>query len=189
MSTTIAATPVTTGRAHDQDEYLDRIDLAGPGFGLVGLGTGWQGAGRARLVASSDFGRSFTAIGARTAAGTVTDDVFFLGRQDGWYAVYNVSTSDETVYRTTNGGRSWSAFAAPAHVLAAAGTRDAVQFVTPDRGWLTDTQDTGPQRRTPRPTAGSAGVWWPAPTGARTGPVSCRPSARCGSSRGARSAG
>ena len=143
-TTTAAATPVTTEQAVNRDEYLDRMDLAGPGFGLVALGTGSQGTGRARLVASSDFGRSFTAIGARTAAGTVADDVFFLGRQDGWYAVYNVGTSDETVYRTTNGGRSWSAFGAPAHVLAAAGTRDAVQFLTPARGWLTDTMDTGP---------------------------------------------
>lgn len=144
VSTTIAATPVATGQAVNRDEYLDRMDVAGPGLGLVGLGTGSQGTGRARLVASSDFGRSFSALGARTPAGTITDDVFFLGRQDGWYAVYNVSTSDETMYRTTNGGRSWSAFGAPAHVLAAAGTRDAVQFLTPARGWLTDTQDTGP---------------------------------------------
>jgi photosystem II stability/assembly factor-like uncharacterized protein len=144
VTTTAAATPATTGRAHDQDEYLDRIDLTGPGFGLVALGTGPQGTGRARLVESSDFGRSFTVIGARTAAGTIADDVFFLGREDGWYAVYNLNTSDELVYRTTNGGRSWSAFAAPGHVLADTGTRDALQFLTPARGWLTDTQDTGP---------------------------------------------
>ena len=144
LSTTVAATPATTEQAVNRDEHLDQVDLAGPGFGLVGLGTGWQGTGHARLVASSDFGRSFTAIGARTAAGTVTDDVFFLGRQDGWYAVYNLNTSDEMVYRTTNGGRSWSASVAPGHVLADTGTRDAVQFLTPARGWLTDTQDTGP---------------------------------------------
>jgi photosystem II stability/assembly factor-like uncharacterized protein len=142
--TTVAATAMTTSQAVHREEYLDRVDLAGPGFGLVGLGTGWQGTGRARLLASSDFGRSFTAIGPQTAAGTVTDDVFFLRRQDGWYAVYNLNTSDETVYRTTDGGRSWSAFAAPGHVLADPGTRDSVQFLNPDHGWLTDTQDTGP---------------------------------------------
>ena len=143
-ATPVATTPVTTAQAVNRDERLDLIDLAGPTLGLVALGTGWQATGHARLVASSDFGRSFTAIGARTAVGTITDDVFFLGRRDGWYAVYNVSTSDETVYRTTNGGRSWSAFGAPGHVLADTGTRDALQFLTPARGWLTDTQDTGP---------------------------------------------
>ena len=143
-ATPVAATPVTTGQAVNADERLDLIDLAGPGLGLVALGTGWQSTGHARLVASSDFGRSLTAIGPRTAAGTVTDDVFFLGRQDGWYAVYNLNTAAETVYRTTDGGRSWSASAAPGHVLADMGTRDVLQFLTPARGWLTDTQDTGP---------------------------------------------
>jgi len=124
-------------------EFLDLVDLAGPGFGLAGLGTGPQTAGYARLVASADFGRSFTAIGPRTAAWTVTDDVFFLGRQDGWYAVFNTSTLAETLYRTTDGGRTWRASAAPGHNLAA-GTSDIVQFLTPARGWLTDTQVTAP---------------------------------------------
>ena len=141
---TVAATAATSAPAVNPDEYLDMVDLAGAGFGLVGLGTGGQGTGRARLVASAEFGRSFTAIGPQTAAGTVTDDVFFLGRQDGWYAVFNVNTGDETLYRTTDGGRSWSASAAPGHVLADEGTRDAVQFLTPDRGWLTDTEGTAP---------------------------------------------
>ena len=144
VSAAVAATAVTTARAVNPDEHLDMVDLAGAGFGLVGLGTGGQGTGRARLVASADFGRSFTAIGPQTAAATVTDDVFFLSRQDGWYAVFNVLTGDETVYRTTDGGRTWSASAAPEHVFAGLDTGDLLQFLTPDRGWLTDTQGTGP---------------------------------------------
>src|SRR5579859_1414414 len=117
-------------------EFPDLIDLAGPGFGLAGLGTGPQTGASARLVASANFGRSFTAIGPRTAAWTVTDDVFFLGRQHGWYAVFNVNTLAETLYRTTDGGRTWHAFAAPGH-NEADGSRDIVQFLTPGP-WLAD---------------------------------------------------
>ena len=124
-------------------EFPDLIDLAGPGFGLAGLGTGPQTGASARLVASANFGRSFTAIGPRTAAWTVTDDVFFLGRQHGWYAVFNVNTLAETLYRTTDGGRTWHAFAAPGH-NEADGSRDIVQFLTPARGWLTSTSATAP---------------------------------------------
>jgi len=69
--------------------------------------------------------------------------VFFLDRQDGWYAVFNVNTLAETLYRTTDGGRTWRASAAPGHNLAA-GTGDIVQFLTPARGWLTDTLATAP---------------------------------------------
>jgi photosystem II stability/assembly factor-like uncharacterized protein len=96
-------------------------------------------------VVSADFGQSFAAIGPVTAAGTGTDDVFFLGRQDGWFAVVNTATDDETVYRTTDGGRTWSAFPAPGHVLAALDTGDLLQFVTPASGWLTDTESTAPK--------------------------------------------
>ena len=146
---TVAATATATTLAVNPDEHLDVMDLdmmdpAGAGFGLVGLGTGGQGTGQARLVASADFGRSFTVIGPQTAAGTFTDDVFFLGRQDGWYAVFNIGSGDETLYRTTDGGRTWSAFAAPEHALAGLDTGDLLQFLTPARGWLTDTEGTGP---------------------------------------------
>jgi len=151
-----AATPVPTAQPVDSDEYLDLMDLAGSGFGLAGLGTGGQGTAPALLVASTDFGRSFTAIGPPTAAGTISDDVFFIGRQDGWYAVFNVASTDETLYRTTDGGRTWSAFAAPGHVVADSGTRDAVQFLTPESGWLTDTEDTAPEEALYATTDGGA---------------------------------
>ena len=142
---TATATAAPAAQAVNRDEYLNLIDLTGPGFGLVGFGTGPQDPGHAQLLASADFGRSFTAIGPPTAAWTVTDDVFFLSRQDGWYAVYNISTLVETLYRTTDGGRTWSAFAVPTHVFAALGTGDVLLFLTPDRGWLTDTEGTAPE--------------------------------------------
>jgi photosystem II stability/assembly factor-like uncharacterized protein len=141
-SAAASAMPARTPAASPA-EFLDLADLTESGFGLAGLGTGPQAGGYARLVASADFGRSFSAIGPRTAAWTVTDDVFFLGRQDGWYAVFNVNTLAETLYRTTDGGRTWHAFAAPGH-NEAAGSSDTVQFLTPTRGWLVDTLATAP---------------------------------------------
>jgi photosystem II stability/assembly factor-like uncharacterized protein len=134
-------TPSQTSAA-SPGEYLDVVDLSGPGLGLAGLGTDAAG-GYARLVASANFGRSFTAIGPRTAAGTSADDVFFLGLQDGWFAVFNVITVGETLYRTTDGGRTWRGYAAPGHNMAA-GSGDTVQFLTPDRGWLVSTSGSGP---------------------------------------------
>ena len=123
-------------------DHAELINLS-QRLGLVGLGTGPQVRGSARLVASSDFGRSFTAISPRTAAWTVTDDVFFLNRMDGWFAVFNEDTVRETLYRTRDGGHSWQAFPAPSHNVAA-GAVDTVQFLTPSEGWLTQTMPTAP---------------------------------------------
>ena len=124
-------------------ESVNLIDLTAPDLGLIGLGTGAQGNGSARLVVSLDNGRSFSAIGPATAAGTATDDAFFLNREDGWFAVFNTGTSAETLYRTTNGGRVWHSSGAPEHVQAA-GSQDTVQFVSAERGWLLSVQPTGP---------------------------------------------
>lgn len=94
-------------------------------------------------MASPNFGRSFTVIGPRTASGTAADDVFFLGRQDGWFSVFNVNTLAETLYRTTDGGRTWHGYAAPGHNMSA-GSGDIVQFLTPARGWLVSTVGNAP---------------------------------------------
>jgi hypothetical protein len=57
--------------------------------------------------------------------------------------VFNIDTTNETLYRTADGGRSWHAYSAPGHVIAA-GSQDTVQFITPTRGWLVNLQPTGP---------------------------------------------
>ncbi len=131
-----AATPAAARTpAASPSELFDLMDLSGADSGLIGLGTGPLTAGYARLVASTDYGRSFTAIGPKTAAWTASDDVFFLGRQDAWYLVFNVNTLAETLYRTTDGGHTWHASTVPSHGMAA-GDSDIAQFVTPSRGWL-----------------------------------------------------
>jgi photosystem II stability/assembly factor-like uncharacterized protein len=141
-------TSATTGQqaaatVSSAGETVDLIDLAAPGLGLVGLGIGAQGNGSARLVISADNGRSFTAIGPATAAGTAADDVYFRNRLDGWFMAFNTSTTADTLYRTTDGGRSWRSSSAAGHDLAA-GSQDSVQFVSATRGWLLSVQATGP---------------------------------------------
>jgi photosystem II stability/assembly factor-like uncharacterized protein len=138
-----ATRPAANAPAVTSPGWVGVMDLAAPGLGLVALGTGAQAGGSARLASSADYGRSFRTIGPVTAAWTSPDSVFFLGRQDGWFAVFNVSTTAETMYRTTDGGHTWRAFGAPGHVLAA-GSQDTVQFITPSYGWLLDVQPTGP---------------------------------------------
>jgi hypothetical protein len=54
-------------------------------------------------------------------------------------APFNVSTLAETLYRTIDGGRTWHGYPAPGHNMAAAGSGDVVQFLTPARGWLVST--------------------------------------------------
>ncbi len=135
--------PETPSAPSASTESVDLIDLVGPGLGLVGLGTNAQGNGSARLVISADNGRSFTAIGPATTAGTVTDDVFFRNREDGWFVAYNTATTADTLYRTTNDGRSWQSYSAPGHVQAA-GSQDTVQFVSATHGWLLLLEPTGP---------------------------------------------
>ena len=137
------SSPAAPATPASSREFADLIDLS-QRLALVGLGTGPQVGGSARLVASSDFGRSFTAIGPRTAAVTVTDDVFFVNRADGWFAVFNEDTVRETLYRTRDGGHSWQAFSAPSHNVAG-GAVDTVQFLTPSEGWLTQTMPTAPR--------------------------------------------
>ncbi|HXW44719.1 MAG TPA: YCF48-related protein [Streptosporangiaceae bacterium] len=139
-----AARPAAPGyQAGAGSESVDLIDLAAPGLGLIGLGTGAQGTGFARLVVSLDSGRSFTAIGPATAAGTATDDVFFRNRQDGWFIAYNIATTSDALYRTTDGGRSWQPSSVAGHAQAA-GSQDTVQFVSATHGWLLSLQPTGP---------------------------------------------
>ena len=160
------AASAATARAAAKTEWVDLIDLASARLGLVGLGTGGPTAGTARLVASADFGRSFSTIGPATAAWTISDGVFFLNREDGWFPVYNVNTAAETLYRTRNGGHSWRAFGAPGHV-GAAGSHDTVQFITPAHGWLLDIEPTGPVESLFVTTDG--GAHWRAVASARPG--------------------
>lgn len=159
LTSSVTAAPAVSspvaGPGAAPPELAEVIDLAAPDLGLIGLSTGGQVLGPARLVVSADYGRSFTAVGPDTSPATVVDGVFFLNRRDGWLTVWNVNTTAETLYRTTDGGRDWRAFAAPGHD-AAAGSSDTVQFVTRRRGWMLAVQPTAPIENLETTTDGGA---------------------------------
>jgi photosystem II stability/assembly factor-like uncharacterized protein len=132
------------------------IDLLSPSVGFIGLGDSPAStSGRAELARTTNFGRTFTSIGPRTARNTEPDSIFFLDSSHGWFATFSVLTLKETLYRTSNGGRTWRAFAAPGHNVAA-GSGDSLQFVSPTQGWLVDTVANAPRETLYRTTDGGA---------------------------------
>jgi photosystem II stability/assembly factor-like uncharacterized protein len=144
------------GRAGANEIVTNVIDQLSPRIGLVGIGAGPNGLkGRARLVLTTNFGRTFTNIGPRTAKLTEPDSIFFLDRNHGWFATFSVLNLAETIYRTSDGGRSWRAFSAPMHNIAA-GAADSLQFITPTKGFLMDTEPTAPAATLYRTSDGGA---------------------------------
>ena len=133
------------------------VDLVSPWLGLVGLGASASGTtgGEARLMLTTNFGRTFTSIGPKTAALTEPDSIFFLDRDHGWFATFSVLTLQEKVYRTSDGGRHWQSFAAPGHNLAG-GSADSLQFLNRRDGFLTDVVANAPEESLYRTTDGGA---------------------------------
>jgi photosystem II stability/assembly factor-like uncharacterized protein len=133
------------------------VDLVSPRLGLVGLGASASGTtgGQARLMLTTNFGRTFTSIGPKTAGLTEPDSIFFLGRDQGWFATFSVLTLQEKVYRTSDGGRHWQSFTAPGHNLAG-GSADSLQFLNPRDGFLTDVVANAPDESLYRTTDGGA---------------------------------
>jgi photosystem II stability/assembly factor-like uncharacterized protein len=151
-----ARTPARTQGGGANEVVTDVIDQMSPRIAIVGLGAGSNGLkGRARLVMTTNFGRTFTNIGPRTAKLTEPDSVFFLDRNHGWFATFSVLNLAEKVYRTSDGGRTWQSFSAPMHNIAA-GAGDVLQFVTPTKGFLMDTEPTAPAATLYRTSDGGA---------------------------------
>jgi photosystem II stability/assembly factor-like uncharacterized protein len=131
----------------------------GPNQVLVAVGWAAGSLPGVQLLAATAAGTDVRDIGPRVPGNELPDSVFFLDRQHGWFATYSV-VRGETLYRTADGGRSWQAFPAPNHVLASLGTTDAVQFLTPDVGWLADIEPSGPTETLYHTTDGGAS-WQP----------------------------
>jgi len=116
--------------------------VGGPNRVLVTVGSQ---AGSSQVLAATAAGTDVRNIGPRIPADEYPESMFFLDATHGWIATFS-AVRNEMLYRTSDGGRSWQAFPAPDHVIAA-GTTDVVQFVTPDVGWLADIEPTGPVER------------------------------------------
>jgi len=144
-----------------------------PDLALVAVDPGPQGGPGPRLLAGTVAGDRFRDIGPATAADTALDSIFFLDPDHGWFTTFDCAKASETLYRSTNGGRSWQSFPAPGHSCGA-GSTDALQFTTPQNGWLTDLQPTGPSE-TLYHTSDGGTTWrpvadWPGKPGGR-GPL------------------
>jgi photosystem II stability/assembly factor-like uncharacterized protein len=165
---------VTSASNSGQHEVVSGVvELTGSRSGLVALyADSSSRAGRSvQLAATSNDGRSFALIGPLERNVSVPDSVFFLSPRLGWLASYNTDRTTETLYRTSNGGRTWRAFPAPGHVMAA-GSQDVVDFVSGRLGWLTDVQPTGPVEYLDRSTDG--GARWRCVAGAPARRPGCR---------------
>jgi photosystem II stability/assembly factor-like uncharacterized protein len=143
-------------------------DLVERGFAVLALAPNPNGTGRARLSATSDFGRTFTDIGPRVPTGWQPDSVSFLDRHHGWFATSNPANNAEVLYRTVDGGHSWRSSSAPGHNLAA-GSGDTMQFLTPTDGWLVDIVANAPSETLYR--TRDAGASWHPVTGLPSGPL------------------
>jgi photosystem II stability/assembly factor-like uncharacterized protein len=131
--------------------------LVSHGFGVVAV-TPVSSPGtipRPRLLATTSVGGHFDAIGPRLPRFTVIDDVSFLDRDHGWLVGWNVANVGVTVYRTSDGGRTWQGRAVTTHTQNA-GAVATVQFLDSKRGWLVSQEPTAPRARLYRSTDGGA---------------------------------
>jgi photosystem II stability/assembly factor-like uncharacterized protein len=107
-----------------------------------------------RVLTATAAGTDVRDIGPQVPADEYPDSMFFLDGTHGWVATFS-AVQNEMLYRTSDGGRSWQAFPAPDHVINT-NTTDVVQFVTPEVGWLTDIEPTGPTEALYQTTDGGA---------------------------------
>jgi photosystem II stability/assembly factor-like uncharacterized protein len=103
---------------------------------------------RQRVVATEDFGRTWTDITPmRTTPGGLTPDLmllhpFFLDPEHGWVTANDCAGGKAVLFRTASGGRRWARTSIPpATCNAGAGTTPT--FVDARHGWLVHLEPTG----------------------------------------------
>jgi photosystem II stability/assembly factor-like uncharacterized protein len=67
----------------------------------------------------------------------------FLGPSTGWVTSWNAATTNTTIYRTNDGGKTWSAVAGAAH-SANAGAATLIDLVSPTTAFEEHLEPTGP---------------------------------------------
>jgi len=86
-----------------------------------------------------------------------TEDIVFLDRKRGWFVANDCVAARARVYRTRDGGRSWS-FARVDPTNCAAGSALALSFIDGEHGWLVRTFENAPSAGLERTNDG--GVTW-----------------------------
>ena len=152
---TVPSAPATTaqetspaGRRHSPADVLELLGASARAFpdGLVllagGRPTRWHSG--ARVLASRDFGASFTDVTppSLTSAGWVVEDMTAADARHWWVLGWNVDSTRARVYRTIDAGQTWIAAAVPGH-NESAGSRDTISFTGAHTGWLTQLMPNG----------------------------------------------
>jgi hypothetical protein len=135
--------PATAAPVRRAAAAITVIRLYRSGLGLAGLTTRPGGGGYARLLESTDFGATFRVISPVTGRYTIADDIWALNRSLIWFDAFSTVTARERLYWTRDGGRSWHSAAVPGHSLNA-GATSSIQLTTPEDGWMTVQEPTGP---------------------------------------------
>jgi len=159
---TLASSSASTGRAavRGAPYTIGLVRVVSAHLGFVGLSrpfTSRAAERPARLLVTTTSGDRFTDISPPAAPATHVDDVWFLDRDHGWAAIWNLDTTRVTVYRTSDGGKSWHAASAGSH-SANAGAVDTMQFLTRRLGWLVAQEPTAPSATLF--TTGDGGASW-----------------------------
>jgi photosystem II stability/assembly factor-like uncharacterized protein len=140
---TFAPPPATTVPAP-----TDQVTLAyvGGGIGLVGISMGPLTTSPSRLYLTGDF-EHFVDV---TPPPVTTDpdqpffaEAFFLNTEDGWVSTFDPAAARVDIYRTTDGGRTWSTVAGTTHTMDE-GAATYLQFLSPSFGYMDTVQPTAP---------------------------------------------
>ena len=89
------------------------------------------------------------------------ETAFFLTRSVGWVTTFNLLSTQDDLYHTTDGGRSWKLQLRTEHTQNA-GAQVAIWFISARDGWAAALEPTGPGARAWRTHNGGA-TWTPVP--------------------------
>jgi photosystem II stability/assembly factor-like uncharacterized protein len=113
---------------------VDNVRLLSPSFGYAVTG--------ARAVHVFLNGRD--RLATPPLAGRFIEAVDFLDAKHGWVAEYDCGRASVFLFRTTNGGRSWTSLGRPG-THSCGGGPTYLSFVDAQHGWLEPTSPNGPE--------------------------------------------
>ena len=145
---------------------LARVGCAAVAFLAVATAAGavsgreyvlWTGS-KVYVTADGHSWRQVTPSGAvRPGTFRAIDAVAFRGVREGWLIASDCSTGRGSVYRSSDGGRSWKAYAFHAHSCVG-GANFSLYVESDSRAWVLQNEPTGPNSRVYR-TADGGRSW------------------------------